>query len=310
MTAGPTPEPSQRRSAPCSTRRRAAARFDCTERWSGCCGTAGTRQGAIELESLWNELATQRTFSLFCAYTMSSLSTRATSRRSSRCATGTRDVVSLHDRSPHGRDPAVVGGPEHYERLFVAAPTVLREVRQFVRAVLHAWDDDEIGSTAEIVASELATNALQHAHSPFRISISRSPGVIRIAVRDTSFDPPEHVRDDARHDGGRGVRLVAALSRDWGTADEPDGKTVWAEVARAPRAHRSHGPALGVARGPALVGGEGLAIIVNPSAGSKGADDDDRRVLGRGLAGRRRDLRRSRTARCRVRSRGRRSGAR
>jgi anti-sigma regulatory factor (Ser/Thr protein kinase) len=196
--------------------------------WDG-----GNLAGAIELETLWNELAARQTFSLFCAYTMSSLSISGDLEAVKQMCDRHSHVVSLHDGGPDGRDPAVVSGPEHYDRLFVAAPTVLREVRQFVRAVLHAWDDDEIGSTAEIVASELATNALQHAHSPFRISISRFPGVIRIAVRDTSFDPPEHVRDDARHDGGRGVRLVAALSRAWGTGDEPDGKTVWAEVARA-----------------------------------------------------------------------------
>jgi hypothetical protein len=40
------------------------------------------------------------------------------------------------------------------------------------------------------------------------------------------------VRDDCEF-GGRGVRLVAALSTAWGTDDEAAGKTVWAEVARA-----------------------------------------------------------------------------
>jgi anti-sigma regulatory factor (Ser/Thr protein kinase) len=195
--------------------------------WDG-----GNRSGAIELEALWNDLAAQREFSLFCAYTLSSLSMADDLEAVKQMCDRHARVVSLHVVGPDGRDPAVVAGPEHYDRLFVATPPVLREVRQFVRTVLHAWDDEEIGSTAEIVASELATNALRHAHSPFRISMSRSPGVIRIAVRDASFDPPEHVRDDARHDGGRGVRLVAALSRAWGTGDEPDGKTVWAEVAR------------------------------------------------------------------------------
>jgi anti-sigma regulatory factor (Ser/Thr protein kinase) len=194
----------------------------------------GNLSGAVELETLWNELAAGRPFALFCAYTMSSLSISGDLEAVKQMCDRHSHVVALQDSGPDGREPTVVTGREHYDRLFVAAPTVLREVRQFVRAVLREWDDDELGSTAEIVASELATNAVQHAHSPFRISIARSPGVIRIAVRDTSFDPPEHVRDDARHDGGRGVRLVAALSRAWGTRDEADGKTVWAEVARAP----------------------------------------------------------------------------
>ena len=56
---------------------------------------------------------------------------------------------------------------------------------------------------------------------------------IRITVRDAWFDPPEHQTWDHSPSGGRGVRLVAALSRAWGADEEVDGKTVWAELPRA-----------------------------------------------------------------------------
>ena len=51
----------------------------------------GNVTAAIELESLWNDLAEHRTFSLYCAYSMSSSrGSRAISRRRSACATGIR----------------------------------------------------------------------------------------------------------------------------------------------------------------------------------------------------------------------------
>jgi hypothetical protein len=58
---------------------------------------------------------------------------------------------------------------------------------------------------------------------------------IRISVRDASFAPPIRLTPDGVLVGGRGVQLVAALARAWGTCDESDGKTVWAELA-LPRA--------------------------------------------------------------------------
>lgn len=192
----------------------------------------GNLAGAIELETLWNEVAAHHTFALFCAYAMSSLETSADLTAVKRMCDQHSSVLALHASSWRSCDRPAGASCEHYVRLFVATPIVLREVRQFVREALHAWGDDDLGSTAEVVASELATNAVQHAQSPFSLCISRSSAAIGIEVRDTSFDPPEHRREDARQAGGRGVRLIAALSRAWGTRDEVDGKTVWAEVAR------------------------------------------------------------------------------
>jgi anti-sigma regulatory factor (Ser/Thr protein kinase) len=197
----------------------------------------GNVAAAIELESLWNDLANRHTFALFCGYAMSSLETAGDLSAVKQMCDRHSNVLALSEGSSPSVRGTRVGGcddRDNYDRLFVAAPTVLRDVRRFVRDVLRAWGEaDELGSTVEIVASELATNAVQHAQSPFSVSLSRSCAAIGIAVRDVSFVRPEHIREGAEHAGGRGVRLVAALSSEWGTIAEADGKTVWADVARA-----------------------------------------------------------------------------
>lgn len=77
------------------------------------------------------------------------------------------------------------------------------------------------------MVSELATNSVKHAHSDFKISIDDSAGEIRVEVRDTGRGQPVLRFPAPTEPSGRGLRIVQALSRAWGTVDSPDGKTVW-----------------------------------------------------------------------------------
>jgi anti-sigma regulatory factor (Ser/Thr protein kinase) len=119
---------------------------------------------------------------------------------------------------------------ESRARMFVPTPPALRAVRRFVADVLCAWNADLLVDDASIVACELATNALIHARSPFRICLSRSASALRIAVRDASRDQPALLAPDPRRTGGRGIPLIAALSTAWGSVAETDGKTVWVDL--------------------------------------------------------------------------------
>jgi anti-sigma regulatory factor (Ser/Thr protein kinase) len=81
------------------------------------------------------------------------------------------------------------------------------------------------------VVSELATNAMRHADSPFRISLHRTHDAIRIAIEDvaeTTPAPRVAASDDA---GGRGVAIVERLAHRWGWDRASAGKVVWAELA-------------------------------------------------------------------------------
>jgi anti-sigma regulatory factor (Ser/Thr protein kinase) len=98
---------------------------------------------------------------------------------------------------------------------------------------------------AAVVASELATNAVLHAGSPFSISGELEDGLLRVAVEDTC---PLSV---AMRGGGlspqptHGLGLIEALSVRWGVEGSPRGKVVWAQLSAqspdAPRAARHSG---------------------------------------------------------------------
>lgn len=80
---------------------------------------------------------------------------------------------------------------------------------------------------AVLVASELATNAVKHARTPFEVSITAKES-IRIEVIDHAPVAPAMV-DPSAH--GLGMRIVTQLSDRWGVDQlEGDGKITWAEV--------------------------------------------------------------------------------
>jgi hypothetical protein len=82
---------------------------------------------------------------------------------------------------------------------------------------------------AELVISELTTNAVRHVQRPFSVDLALTSEHLLIAVSDVSSREPhlQPLRPDAT--GGRGIQLVEAVSRAWGVRLRyPHGKTVWA----------------------------------------------------------------------------------
>ena len=84
---------------------------------------------------------------------------------------------------------------------------------------------------ADLLVSELVTNVLKHAQTPFTVAVSFL-GVARITVFDGNSILPalRELADDAEE--GRGLFLVQALAHKWGVENHPSGKQVWFEVAR------------------------------------------------------------------------------
>jgi anti-sigma regulatory factor (Ser/Thr protein kinase) len=194
----------------------------------------GNVAGAIALEALWNELAARHTFALFCAYPASVLD-------GSDDLGAAKLVCDLHSHvvplaAPVEDSAALLPYRDDVVRSFAPTVASLHPVRAFVDNALHAWQTDaHVRDAAAVIASELATNAIAHARSPFRVSLARTPSTIQIAVRDASDAWPQAQSLSTARMSGRGIVLVGALADDWGTRVEPDGKTVWATLARTAR---------------------------------------------------------------------------
>lgn len=102
--------------------------------------------------------------------------------------------------------------------------------RRFVTESLRRWHKPT--GDAVLMTSELATNALVHAGSPFIVDVSCSDkGVVRIEVSDSDPTPPVP-KAAVSHEsvGGRGLLLVTSLAARWGYHLTRHGKTVWFEV--------------------------------------------------------------------------------
>ena len=107
--------------------------------------------------------------------------------------------------------------------------------RAHVRRVCGRWAvDAEVCEAAEIVVTELVTNAVEHASSRSLVEVERRANAFRMTVRDYDTSSlPEAVLPPPSSSRGRGLAMVAAVSREWGVHHHTDGKTVWAEMATA-----------------------------------------------------------------------------
>ena len=170
--------------------------------------------GAIELEKLWNRLAEEFHFSLFCAYHMHSVA-------GEEHTDALHEVCRLHT--------AVI---DEAKTRFYADPDAPSAARRFVAGLLgrRPYGDRIDAGDAQLVISELATNAVIHAGTPFSVSVRCDGSVVRLSVQDWSDMQPVMRDGNPAASSGRGLRLIAMVSRSWGVEYGPDGKTVWAEL--------------------------------------------------------------------------------
>ena len=188
----------------------------------------GDVSAALELEELWNALQEDHEFELLCAYPTSALGDARLGDVSEVCALHTQVLPPSGYASG---TPAADATIAEYSQVFLPVPEAVAAVRRFVTEVLTRWREHDLVTDATLVASELATNAVLHASSPFRVSVDRSVGVICISIQDSTSDPAEP-QDASHHDGsGRGMLIVEAIARRWGSDSLPTGKVVWAELA-------------------------------------------------------------------------------
>ncbi len=120
--------------------------------------------------------------------------------------------------------------PERVHELELPShPASVSQARRLVRAVVRDSARPELTEDAELLTSEVVTNALVHAGGIIRIAARALKAGVRVEVTDGSPHSPI-VRQYGELAGtGRGVQLLDLLAR-WGVEDRPDGKAVWFEL--------------------------------------------------------------------------------
>ena len=97
-----------------------------------------------------------------------------------------------------------------------------RAVHDFATAV-----SPSTARTAELLASELVTNAVTHGRGEVRLVMEYDARGLAVAVSDDEPATPAIVHAAASDTGGRGLRLDEVLSSDWGVTQDRPGKAVW-----------------------------------------------------------------------------------
>jgi anti-sigma regulatory factor (Ser/Thr protein kinase) len=123
-------------------------------------------------------------------------------------------------------------------RLLAAHPSSVGIARTMVRDVLTVAQRDDLIDTAQLLVSEVVTNALVHAGTPIGFHASVGDGGLRVEVTDGSTQVPAPRRYAPMAGTGRGLGLLQQLVDRWGTRANPDGKTVWFELDSGDRLDR------------------------------------------------------------------------
>jgi Histidine kinase-like ATPase domain len=184
---------------------------------------------ALELEGLWNDLASLLPFALPCGYPARLLTTAGSGAVEQVCRLHTGVTTSQAGL------PAVTGNSVNGHeavRSFPCDDDSPRAARRFVVSRLSPRAAAAMAVDAEIVAAELAANAIVHARTPFTVAVWQSGHSVRIRVRDAAPLPPG--APPLRPVPGHGLDMVARIANRWGVQPQAGGKAIWAELTSAP----------------------------------------------------------------------------
>jgi len=119
--------------------------------------------------------------------------------------------------------------------LTVTAP---RQARRVLDGALAEWGLGHLAEAADLLTSELVTNAVLHGTQPATLTVytdrEADGGLLFIEVEDAKPGAPDLPDADEDAESGRGLMIVDAIAEDWGCDPAETGKRVWASLAIAP----------------------------------------------------------------------------
>jgi anti-sigma regulatory factor (Ser/Thr protein kinase) len=138
---------------------------------------------------------------------------------------------------PHGND--VTGRwPMRSFLELGALPSAVPCARLHTRHLLWEWQLTDLADSAELVVSEIITNAIQVSradarNSPVRLWLLADRAQLLILVWDASRRSPVRMSTSGDAENGRGLLLVETLSARWDFFAHHQGKVVWALLGTA-----------------------------------------------------------------------------
>lgn len=122
--------------------------------------------------------------------------------------------------------PDIAGG-----QYYLADDRAPHDARLHVRARLGTWRLGHLAEALQLIASELVTNAIQHAAgSDVVLWLALTDASVVIRVWDANPNPPTPAEAGDLDESGRGLALVTALSARSGWYPFSGGKVAFAEV--------------------------------------------------------------------------------
>jgi serine phosphatase RsbU (regulator of sigma subunit)/anti-sigma regulatory factor (Ser/Thr protein kinase) len=107
--------------------------------------------------------------------------------------------------------------------------TSASRARTLIRRPLRRWGLAELIPTAELLVSELVTNAVRYAQGKIGLRLVLEGGLV-CEVLDDSAALPRLRHPDDEDERGRGLQVVSQLSQRWGARRTVSGKVVWCEL--------------------------------------------------------------------------------
>ncbi|MFJ9582803.1 ATP-binding protein [Streptomyces acidicola] len=128
--------------------------------------------------------------------------------------------------------------PWEYSLYIPNDPRAVTVSRRTLRLILTMHGLIGLVDTAELLATELVSNAVRHTKGPAALRVSWSAGVLRIGAWDTDPEPPEppeRLEEVHELEDGRGLALVRSCSDLWGwqplSRHGSRGKYIWCQLA-------------------------------------------------------------------------------
>ncbi|MFD0972637.1 ATP-binding protein [Plantactinospora endophytica] len=128
-------------------------------------------------------------------------------------------------------------------RRLAPVPQAVSAARGLVRECCERWRLTDVADDAQLVASELVANAVEHAGTDIDLTLCHHRQRLRIAVADRHHGVPALPRRQSTNPAGphqplavrgRGLAMVTRSAANWGVLRGTDGKIVWASLTTSP----------------------------------------------------------------------------